>query len=412
MLDSATFGRVYTVTEITTYIKGLLQEDLLLQDVWVAGEVSNASRSPAGHYYFTLKDAGATLSCVLWRGLAAYQALLPVNGQAVEVRGAFSVYEPRGQYELLVQEVRPAGIGRLYQEFEALKVRLAAEGLFAKERKRPLPTRPRRVGLVTSPTGAAIQDILRVLRHRYPLVDVLLAPASVQGEEAPEQIVAAIALLNAWPEPVDVIIVARGGGSLEELWAFNDERVARAIAASRIPIISGVGHETDFTLADFAADYRAPTPTGAAMAAVPDRRELRAQVTAWEERLSAWMQGQLARHRTNLTNETRALQRASPMARLARARQEVDDLTQRAVSVLTHRLALWRERVAARRAQLLGLSPLAVLERGYALVQRADTGSIVRRAAQVAPGDRVQVRVADGRFGAVVSAEGFDSGAT
>jgi exodeoxyribonuclease VII large subunit len=400
---------VYTVTEITTYIKGLIQEDLLLQDVWVAGEVSNVRRSPAGHYYFTLKDAGATLSCVMWRSLAAYQTTLPENGQAIEARGAFSVYEPRGEYQLTVREVRPAGIGRLYQAFAALKARLTAEGLFAEERKRPLPARPRRLGLVTSPTGAAVRDILRVLRHRYPLVDVVLAPTLVQGEEAPAQIVAAIAALNAWHEPIDTIIVARGGGSLEELWAFNDERVARAIAASRIPVISGVGHETDFTIADFAADHRAPTPTGAATAAVPDVRQLRAQIAGWKEELSAWMQGQLAQRRAALRNERRALWRASPAGRIARARQQVDDLARRAVSALQHRLALWRERVAARRAQLSGLSPLAVLERGYALVQRADTGSIVRRAAQVRPGDAIRVRVAEGGFGAVVAADGSTS---
>jgi len=401
--------RVYSVTEITAYVKSLIQTDVLLQDLWVSGEISNSTRSAAGHYYFTLKDAGATLSCVMWRGVAAYQTTLPTNGQAVEVRGSFSVYEPRGQYQLVAQEIRPAGVGRLYQEFEALKARLSAEGLFAEERKRPLPSRPRRIGLVTSPTGAAVQDILRVLRHRYPVVDVILAPTLVQGVEAPPQIVAAIRALNEWPQPVDTLIVARGGGSLEELWAFNDERVARAIAASRIPVISGVGHETDFTIADFAADYRAPTPTGAAMAAVPDARELRAQIRDWTTAMAIQMRTRVAQGRADVQAEVRALQRVSPLEKIARARQQTDDLTRVAASILQHRLALWRERVSAYRAQLHSLSPLAVLERGYAVVQREDTGAVVRRSAEVAAGDAIRVRVADGGFRATVSPDGRDA---
>ncbi len=398
--------RVYSVTEITAYVKSLIQTDILLQDLWVSGEISNSTRSAAGHYYFTLKDAGATLSCVMWRSVAVYQTTLPTNGQAVEVRGGFSVYEPRGQYQLVVQEIRPAGIGRLYQEFEALKARLFAEGLFAEERKRPLPSRPRRIGLVTSPTGAAVRDILRVLRHRYPLVDVILAPTLVQGVEAPQQIVAAIRALNEWSQPVDTLIVARGGGSLEELWAFNDERVARAIVASRIPVISGVGHETDFTIADFAADYRAPTPTGAAMAAVPDARELRAQIRDWMTAMATGMRTIVAQRRAAVGAEVRALQRVSPLQMIARARQQTDDLTRAAASVLQHRLALWRERVAARLAQLNSLSPLAVLERGYALVQREDSGTVVRSVAEVAAGDAIRVRVADGGFRATVLPDG------
>ena len=402
--------RVYSVTEITAYVKSLIQTDILLQDLWVSGEISNSTRSAAGHYYFTLKDTGATLSCVMWRGTAVYQTMLPTNGQAVEVRGGFSVYEPRGQYQLVAQEIRPAGIGRLYQEFEALKARLSAEGLFAEERKRPLPSRPRRIGLVTSPTGAAVRDILRVLRHRYPVVDVVLAPTLVQGIEAPAQIVAAIRALNEWPQPVDTLIVARGGGSLEELWAFNDERVARAIVASRIPIISGVGHETDFTIADFAADHRAPTPTGAAMAAVPDARALRAQIRDWTTAMATWMRTRVAQGRADVQAEVRALQRVSPLAMIARARQQTDDLTRAAASILQHRLALWRERVTARLAQLNSLSPLAVLERGYAVVQRENTGAVVRHIAEVAAGDAIRVRVADGGFRATVSPNGKDVG--
>ncbi|MFZ2359370.1 MAG: exodeoxyribonuclease VII large subunit, partial [Anaerolineae bacterium] len=266
----------FTVTQLLSQIKTLIEREQTLRNVWLQGEVSNFVRATSGHCYFTLKDERAVLACVMWKQDAQRLARLPQNGQQVLVHGYVSVYESQGKMQFYADALELAGVGRLYQEFEALKAKLAAEGLFDPEHKRPLPAWPQRIAVVTSPRAAALRDILRTLALRYPAVEVLLAPSAVQGAEAPAQIVAAIELLNDWHagvEPIDVIIVARGGGSIEELWAFNDEQVARAIAASSVPVVSGVGHETDFTLADFAADLRAPTPTGAAAAAVPDRLE-------------------------------------------------------------------------------------------------------------------------------------------
>ena len=244
----------WTVTNLTRYLRVLLEGDANLQDIWVVGEISNLSRPASGHLYFTLKDSGAALRCVMWRNAVLRQPLLPQDGEAIEVHGSLSVYEAGGNYQLYADLIRPAGEGALYQEFLRLKARLEEEGLFADERKRPIPRWPKTIGIVTSPTGAALRDMLNTLKRRYPLVRVILAPTAVQGEEAPGGIVEAISRLNRIAQP-DVILLARGGGSIEDLWAFNDERVARAIFASRVPVISGVGHETDFAIADFTPVY-------------------------------------------------------------------------------------------------------------------------------------------------------------
>ncbi len=397
--------RIYSISQLTAYVKSALQMDPLLQDVWVEGEVSNFTRAASGHCYFTLKDERAALSCVMWRSQAALLLALPRNGEAVLAHGTVSVYEARGIYQLHVDILQPAGLGRLYLEFEALKQRLAEEGLFDDERKRPLPALPRRIGVVTSPRAAALRDILRTLSGRYPLADVLLAPTLVQGAEAPPQVVAALAALNRWSaerEPVDAIIVARGGGSLEDLWAFNDERVARAIAASAIPVVSGVGHETDFTIADFVADVRASTPTGAAAAAVPDGRELAVLVQGRAARLAELMAAEVVSSRQTLAVQERALARNSPLQLLAGYRQRVDELSRAAVLAWTHQLTLRRERLAGLRGRLEAVSPLEVLGRGYAIVRHGETGEVVRGVAQVARGDPIAVRVQDGEFEAEV----------
>jgi len=391
----------FTVSQITSYIKELFDLDYALQDLWVEGEVSNFSQSAAGHIYFTLKDEEARLACVMWRSLAEQQAYIPRDGEAVLAHGRISVYEARGTYQLYVDAVQPAGLGALYLQFEALKKRLEAEGLFAAERKRPLPPFPRRLGVVTSPTGAAIRDILRVLGRRYPLVEVILSPTLVQGDEAPPQIVAAIEALNRHTD-VEAIIVARGGGSLEELMPFNDERVARAIHSSRVPVICGVGHETDFTIADFVADVRAPTPSAAAEVAVPDREELRGTVNARRGRLVQLLQGQIGERRRALRQRERDLRRFSPQARINAYRQRIDEATRAATSHLQHQLALWREQLRGLVLQLESLSPFATLERGYSIARHLGTGEIVRSVAQVTAGDRVEVRVSDGAFESTV----------
>ena len=394
----------WTVSRLVGRIRETVETDPLLMDVWVEGEVSNFRQAVSGHCYFTLKDAGAELRCVMWRDTAERLRVLPADGDHVLAHGRVGVYEQRGAVQLYVDSLEPAGVGALYQEFERLKARLAAEGLFDEARKRPLPPFPRRIGVVTSPTAAALRDILNVLGRRYPLVEVILSPTLVQGDEAPPQIAAAIEALDR-REDVDVIVVARGGGSLEELWAFNDERVARAIANARKPVVCGVGHETDFSLADFAADRRAPTPSAAAELVTPDQAELRRRITALSERLNGLLQEQLAAYRLRLTEQVRSLQHFSPAVRLLQARQQVDELMGRSLTALQHDIALRRERLRGLVGRLEGVSPLATLERGYAIVRRADSGQVVRSVAQVAAGDELQVRVSDGEFGARVGGQ-------
>jgi exodeoxyribonuclease VII large subunit len=398
----------FTVTQLVNQIKTLLERQQSLRNVWLQGEISNFTRAPSGHCYFTLKDDRAVLSCVMWRNDAQRLLRLPQNGQQALVHGFVSLYESQGKVQFYADALEMAGVGRLYQEFEALKARLAAEGLFEPERKRPLPAWPQRIGLVTSPRAAALRDILRTLAVRFPSVDVLLAPTLVQGAEAPAQIVAAIELLNAWSagvEPIDLLIVARGGGSIEELWAFNDEQVARAIAASALPVVSGVGHETDFTLADFVADRRAPTPTGAAAAAVPDRLELAGQVRSLRSRQALAIAQQVARERQRLAHSRRLLAGLSPQARIAGRRQQVDDLTLVMQRQMRHRLALRRVELTGLQARLANLDPRAVLQRGYAIVYRQPAGQIVTSAQAVAAGDSLRIVVADGEFAGVVTSQ-------
>ena len=396
---------IWTVSELTHYIKDLLEFEPELQDVRLRGEISNLTRASSGHLYFTLKDAEASISCVMWRTAADRLTWRPEHGAAALARGRISVYPPRGSYQLYVDELHPAGWGDLHLRFEQLRDCLKAEGLFEPERKQPLPSFPRVLGVVTSPQAAALRDVLNVLSRRYPLARVLLAPTLVQGDQAPPQIVAALQTLDT-RDDVDVVLLVRGGGSLEELWAFNDEGVARAIAACRHPVVSGVGHETDFTIADFVADLRAPTPSAAAELAVPDQGELRQQIGGWVDRLAANLESRLGQMRQALDGQQRTLQRLSPQARVNTLRQQVDDLTRRASRALGHRLDMNRSGLAGLEARLAALSPVATLERGYAIVHRTETGELVRSVAQVGRGDVLSISVQDGEFGAVVEEEG------
>lgn len=390
-----------TVSALTRYLRELIERDEQLQDVWVQGEVSNVSRPSSGHLYFTLKDAGASLRCVMWRNTVLRQDFVPQEGNAVEVHGGISIYEPNGQYQLYVDTIRPAGEGMLYQEFLRLKARLEAEGLFDPERKRPIPRWPNCIGLVTSPTGAALRDILNTLRRRFPLVKAVLAPTPVQGDEAPPGIVAALQALNEVVHP-DVILLARGGGSIEDLWAFNSERVARAIVGSQAPVISGVGHETDFTIADFAADLRAPTPTAAAELAVPNQDDLRALLVEYRTHANRSAQAALSNWRWKLDRQRSQLDLYSPLPRIRSDRQRLDELTRRAGATLAHRMRLQRSRLAGIEQQLVSLSPLSILERGYAIVSKPD-GEFVRSVVQVSLGESLKVRIKDGSFGVQVN---------
>jgi len=396
------FGQpeVYTVSDLTRTIRELLEVDYRLQDVRVQGEVSNLSRPGSGHVYFSLKDAGAQIRCVMWRSAAQQQSAVFKEGDAIVAHGRVGVYEAQGNYQLYVDAIQSAGgVGDLYRQFELLKARLQAEGLFDAERRRPLPELPKRIGIVTSPTGAALRDMLNVLSRRWPLLEVILVPTLVQGDDAPSQIVAALKRLYARKD-VDAIVVARGGGSIEDLWAFNDERVARAIFAAPVPVISGVGHETDFTIADFVADVRAPTPSAAAELLTPNRDDTLLTIDAYAARLNEVIDTRLRDARSVLAMNVRALQHLSPRARLSNIRQRFRALNEALQAALGHGLELWRERIEGASARLNALSPLAVLDRGYAVVRHEKTGKIVRSVKQVKIGDRLQVRVSDGEFGA------------
>lgn len=391
--------QVFTVSAITAYLRQKLEADLTLQDLWLEGEVSNWKQAASGHIYFTLKDPNASIRCIIWRSQAARLIYLPRrDGEAVLAHGKISVYEAGGSYQFYVDNLEPVGQGALQAEFERLKAKLSAEGLFEAEHKRPLPPFPRQIGVVTSPDGAALRDILNVLRRRYPLARVLLSPTQVQGETAAAQIITALQAVAR--QPVDVIILARGGGSLEDLWAFNNEELARAIAGCPIPVISGVGHEVDFTIADFVADVRAPTPSAAAELATPDRDELKRRLYNRQVALAEATRQILANARSRLKAQQWALERLSPQFRLNNARQQIDALVQRAGRTLHHHLLIQRQQVNHLAAQLDTLNPQATLGRGYAIVQKNHT--VITRAGQVEHGDELTIQVSQGQFEATV----------
>jgi exodeoxyribonuclease VII large subunit len=431
--------RPLSVSELTARIKILLEGEFL--ELWVEGEISNYRRHTSGHWYFTLKDEGAMLRCASFRMQNRLIRFTPEDGLVVRAHGRLSLYEARGEYQLIVEYMEPVGIGALQLGFEQMKRRLAAEGLFDIERKRPLPMLPRCIGVVTSPTGAAVRDILRVIRRRNEAMNVLIAPARVQGDGAASEIVRAIELLNE-REDVDVIIVGRGGGSIEDLWCFNEEAVARAIFNSRVPVISAVGHETDFTIADFVADLRASTPSVAAELVTAARDEISARLDGLKEAMMTAMRYRLlelrshvqelqshrafddTRHQISRTAqqfdeavyalETALRQRIKrERARLHRTalglrdsdirrttiarRRTLDLLTQRLQSTAHAGINDHRERFAVASGKLHSLSPLAVLGRGYAIAFDA-RGRIVKRAGDIAPGERLRVRVSDGEM--------------
>lgn len=394
----------YTVSELTLYIRQLFDFDYRMQDVWVSGEISNFTKASSGHWYFTLKDSSAQIKCVVWRSSAEKQTTIPRNGDALLAHGKISVYEPQGIYQLYADQIRPAGVGDLYQQFEMLKAQLEAEGLFDPERKRLLPVFPRQIGVVTSPEAAAFQDVQNVLRRRFPLAEVILSPTIVQGAEAPPLIVAALERLNAYTD-VDVILVCRGGGSIEDLWAFNDERVARAIASSSIPVITGVGHETDFTIADFAADLRAPTPSAAAEMMTPDIEDLRAKADRLERELRAALGDHISDLQGMLMEKRWALKQLSPISQIQNLRQRIDDWNTRMIMQQQGRMTLLRERLNARDAALRSADPRAILAKGYAMVYRADDGRVVKAAGETAPGLDIQLYFQDGVVDAKIKGE-------
>jgi exodeoxyribonuclease VII large subunit len=391
---------ILSVSDSLRHIKTLIERDDLLQSVTVSGEISELSRASSGHWYFTLKDAKAKVSAVAWRSTVARIRMNPQVGDAVVVRGKFGIYEPQGKLQLYVDAMRPAGVGNLYEQFEALKQQLADEGLFDVDHKQPLPAFPRRIGVVTSPDAAAFQDVLNVLRRRFPLAEVMLSATLVQGQDAPPQIVHAIERLDR--ADVDVMLLVRGGGSIEDLWAFNDEAVARAVYAAQTPIVTGVGHETDFTVVDFVADYRAPTPSAAAEVVTPDVAELRALVAARHDGLRTVFAASLDRRRESVRRLDEQRRYHSPQSDINRYRQSVDDRV-RQLNYRGHgQLERLRERLQGRYDALEAASPHNILRRGYVLVTDADTGAVVRHADDADAGQSVTLTFSDGKRNATI----------
>jgi exodeoxyribonuclease VII large subunit len=408
---------VITVTELNRRVRTLLENQFEM--LWVSGELSNVKRAGSGHWYFCLKDPAAQIECAMFRMRAQFLDFRPEDGMRVEVRARVTLYEPRGNYQLVVEEMRKAGLGALYEAFEKLKAKLEAEGLFEPGRKRGLPAFPRAIGIVTSPAAAALRDVLTTLRRRAPMIPVVLYPAQVQGEGAGAQLARAIAAASARAE-CDVLIVCRGGGSLEDLWAFNEEAVARAIFASRLPVVSGVGHETDFSIADFVADLRAATPTAAAVAASPDRaaltqqvallrrrlaRDLRRIVETAEQRLDAASRRlltpaqRIAHDRERLAQHARRLRRALPD--VERARGELGRLARRLAAAGTRGAVERARHLTALRASLAHLDPTRVLGRGYSIVRGPD-GHVLRSSSRLARGDALDILFSEGGASATV----------
>ena len=441
--DFKSLRKIYTVSELTQEVRAIVEDQF--PDVWVTGEISNYRPAGSGHCYFTLKDANAQLRAVCFRNQARYLKFKPEDGLSVIARGQLSVYEARGEYQLIVELLEPAGLGALQLAFEQLKRKLTAEGMFEASRKKPLPVLPSTVGIVTSPTGAVIRDMLRVLRRRFRNLNVVLYPVRVQGEGAAEEIVEGIECLNRRPG-LEVIIVARGGGSLEDLWAFNEERVARAIAASRLPVISGVGHETDFTIADFVADLRAPTPSVAAELVVRRKEDFTGELGTRMRHLVQFIRLRLSEAQHRLTelhlhrvfqtlaarigsraqrvDEAAALLDAAAQRKLSAARQELMGVSPGVVRYDVRRLlelkraaldehcrgleAEFRRSLADRRSRLghIGTilaerNPMAILNRGYSITRDA-SGRILRDVGAVSPGSDISVRLARGELGATV----------
>jgi exodeoxyribonuclease VII large subunit len=410
-LDFGADANVVTVSDLNRRVRTLLENQF--ESLWVAGELSNVKAAPAGHWYFCLKDKEASVDCAMWRSRAQFLDFKPENGMQVEVRARVTLYEPRGSYQLAVDEIRRAGRGALHEAFEKLKAKLDAEGLFDEARKKSLPPFPRRIGLVTSPSAAALRDVLTTLRKRAPMIPVVLYPAQVQGEGAASQIARAIERANAHGH-CDVLIVCRGGGSLEDLWAYNEEVVARAIVASRLPVVSGIGHETDFSIADFVADLRAATPTAAAVAASPDRETLLEQLAATRRRLERDMERKLERGMQRVDLARRRL--LTPAERLARSRERLAEYGRRMRRALPDVEAARREnarwsarlraaaernrqvrasRLEALRANLAHLDPTQVLARGYSIVR--DAGGHVRRTSDgLAEGAALDITFSEG----------------
>lgn len=387
--------KVYPVSAVNRYVKQLLQQDMILSGLWVSGEISNFKRHSSGHLYFTLKDRDGSIAAVMFAGDTRSLSFRPQDGQQVQVQGYVSLYEKTGQYQLYVRRMEQQGSGQLYQAFEALKQKLQIQGLFDAERKKPIPAYPRRVGIVTSPTGAAIRDMVQIARRRHPGVQLVLYPALVQGIDAAPTIVAGIRALDRMPE-VDTIIVGRGGGSIEDLWPFNEEMVAMAIAQAKTPIVSAVGHETDFTIADFVSDMRAPTPSAAAELTVPDVRSVLTKMDDLSRRRNRTLQRRQQEYRQQVALIWQKIQALDPRRKLDELRQQLDMQEQRQRHLWQQCLQQRQYRLAHLSSSLELLSPQHQLDKGYAMVMDTE-GKVISAADQVEKGQTLSVQLKDGK---------------
>lgn len=393
--DAKSDGRaVLTVAQLNAYIKQIIDSNSILSDVYIKGEISNFTNHRTGHFYFTLKDPASLIRAVMFKSAVSKLKFLPENGMKVIVRGRVSAFVRDGQYQIYVEQMEPDGIGSLYIAFEQLKRKLEAEGLFSPARKRPLPKIPTRIGIITSPTGAAVRDMINVTRRRFPLAKIVLFPSLVQGPDAPAQLIAGVDHFNA-AMSVDVIIIGRGGGSIEDLWAFNDEALARTVAASAIPVISAVGHETDFTICDFAADMRAPTPSAAAEIAVPDTAELRRKINNIVGHMDLALTRVIGARRTQLAQLSKSRALTSPQNFIDDKRMSLLTLSARLEQDIKLTLTDKRGKFASLTASLEALNPMSVISRGYSAVYD-DKGKLIKSVSQINKGDRFTFRTTDG----------------
>ena len=391
--------RIYSVSELSREIKRIIEQ--FVPQVWVEGEISNFSQSRAGHIYFSLKDEKSLINCVIWRNIAYSMPFRLESGMHVMVNGGVTTYSGSSQYQVNVQQVRPVGVGSLHLAFEALKEKLAAEGLFAAERKRPIPQFPHRIGVVTSATGAAVRDILRVSQRRNPAIEMVIFPAQVQGKGAADTIIEGIETFNRM-DNVDFIIIGRGGGSLEDLWAFNEEKLVRAVVVSRLPVVSAVGHEVDFTLSDFAADLRAPTPSAAAEQTVPLREDWLQTLLVYRQEFGRTLERRIESVRHRLESYGDRLHAHQPVEKLRFRMQQLDDIEKHIRVAMQSGLSAARSRWENIVMALKALDPRAVLQRGYAIVYRQPDGQVIKSIGDVQEGNAIAVELRDGRFGARV----------
>ncbi|MCL2079425.1 MAG: exodeoxyribonuclease VII large subunit [Oscillospiraceae bacterium] len=386
------YSKTYTVTELNSYIKRVLDADNALAGLYVKGELSNYKIYPSGHHYFTMKDADSSLKCVMFKGSSMKLRFLPKSGMSIVACGKVQVFPRDGLYQLYVSDMIPDGIGELYLAYEQLKEKLQSEGIFDERHKKPLPRFPGKIAVITSPAGAAVQDILRILKKRWPLAGVIVMPVRVQGVEAPQEIAKAIREANETKQ-ADIIITGRGGGSIEDLWAFNDEKVARAIFASDIPIISAVGHEPDVTIADFVADVRAATPSNAAEIAVPDMMEIYGKLLSANIRLRQAAAGRLKIYRQRLCDMSGKRVLQNPGNYINDKRIGLDRGTEKLIAAMQWKVAESKKRFLSAAASLDAMSPLKVLGRGYAIARHADSDTVIKSANDVTKGDKIKVRL-------------------